>query len=90
MISADVLEKLTNRHKVSRAEVEMCFSNRTGRLLLDRREQHQTNPPTLWFLAPTNQGRMLKIVYIQQSELVDLKSAFEPNEAELSIYARHG
>lgn len=82
--------KLTHKHGVSRAEVEQCFFNVTGRLLTDVRAKHKSNPPTLWFLAPTNKGRLLKIVYIHNAPHIDLRSAFEPNAAEKEIYARHG
>lgn len=89
-ISNDVEQKLLNKHNVSRSEVEQCFFNRTGRLLMDNREEHKTNPPTLWFLAPTNKGRILKVVYIQVDTHIHLRSAFEPNTAEEQIYRRHG
>ena len=32
---------------------------------MDTREQHRSDPPTLWFVAPTSQGRLLKIVFIK-------------------------
>jgi len=89
-ISGEVLKKLTDKHKVDRHEVEQCFANRMGKLLTDVRARHKSNPPTLWFLAPTNKGRVLKIVYIQGNPHIDLRSAFEPNQAELTIYAKHG
>jgi hypothetical protein len=47
-------------------------------------------PPTLWFIAETNKGRMLKIVYIQYGSEIHLKSAFDPNVVEIGVYARHG
>ena len=89
-VSAAVERKLEERHQVTRRDVEQCFSNRAGRLLEDKRARHKTNPPTLWFIACTNRGRRLKIVYIQTGMLVDLKSAFEPNEEEERIYAKYG
>lgn len=55
-----------------------------------QRARHKTNPPTLWFLSKTNQGRILKVVYIQHGSKIDLKSAFEPNADEFAIYAKHG
>jgi hypothetical protein len=89
-ISADVLHKLEHKHTVTREEVEQCIANRTGNLLIDTREKHKTNPPTLWFLACTNKLRLLKIVYIQIGDTVELKSAFSPNQTEIDIYSRHG
>ena len=89
-ISADVLYKLEHKHYVTREEIEQCIANRTGKLLQDTREKHKTNPPTLWFLAYTNKLRLLKIVYIQIGNMVELKSAFSPNKTEIDIYSRHG
>lgn len=89
-ISGAVENKLKNKHQVERREVEHCFENRLGRLLEDTRARHKTQPPTLWFLAKTNQGRVLKVVYIQSGTMIDLKSAFEPNTAELMLYAKLG
>lgn len=89
-ISESVLKKLTDRHRVSRSEVEQCFKNRYGRLLLDDRALTKSDPPTLWFIAATNHGRSLKIVYIQKGSTVQLKTAYEPNDDESRIYTRHG
>lgn len=89
-ISSEILAKLAAKHDVSKSEVEQCFSNRGGRLLEDRRAKHKSNPPTLWFIAPTNKGRMLKIVYIQDGISITLRSAFPPNAQETDIYIRHG
>lgn len=90
VISTAVLEKLRSKHKVDVSEVQQCFLNRRGKLLFDTREQHKTNPPTLWFIAQTNRNRLLKIVYIQKGDEVLLKSAFEPNDIELTIYRQFG
>jgi uncharacterized DUF497 family protein len=87
-ISDDVLEKITKRHNVNILEVEQAFSNRYAGLLEDKRFQHKTNPPTLWFLAPTNAGRRLKIVYMQIGLEIHVKSAFEPNTEEERIYMK--
>ncbi|MDE2047383.1 MAG: ADP-ribosyl-(dinitrogen reductase) hydrolase [Betaproteobacteria bacterium] len=89
-ISAAVAMKLGNKHRVSRREVEQAFENRAGRLLKDQREQHRTDPPTLWFIAPSNKGRLLKVVYIQRGRAIELRTAYEPNEVERAIYAKHG
>jgi uncharacterized DUF497 family protein len=90
LISAKVLEKLKSKHGIARSEVEQCFINRTGKLLIDNRALRKTNPPTLWFISKTNKGRLLKIVYIQKGSEIHLKSAFDPIAIEISIYAKHG
>ena len=91
IISPAVLAKLQNKTpQVTKREVEQCFENKSGRLLRDTREKHRTDPPTLWFIAKTNQNRALKIVYIQIGADVHLKSAFEPNADEIFIYGKYG
>lgn len=89
-ISESVLRKLADMHNVTRTEVEQCFRNRLGRLLVDNRVLTKTNPPTLWFIACTNKARYLKIVYIQRGNIVELKTAYDPNDEETRIYRRYG
>ena len=89
-ISDGVLRKLEEQHNVTRTEVEQCFRNRLGRLLVDNRALTKTNPPTLWFVACTNKERNLKVVYIQRGNIVELKTAYDPNEEEIRIYKRFG
>lgn len=88
--SSSVLIKLGEKHGVTIREVEQCFENKCGVYLEDDREDHQTDPPTLWFVAPTNRDRMLKVVFIFIDGNVHIKSAFEPNGDELAIYEKHG
>lgn len=90
VVSEAVKTKLQKKHQVTLREVEHCFLKREGRLLYDNRALTKTNPPTLWFIAQTNQNRKLKIVYIQKGLQVILKTAYEPNEEELAIYERYG
>ena len=46
------------------------------------REEHRTNPPTHWFLAETCYGRLLKVVFVPDTNGKDIyiKTAYEPNE----------
>lgn len=89
-ISEEVLTKLNGKTPpVSRKEVEHCFANRVKGLLVDSRAHNQTTPSTLWFLAPTNQGRVLKVVYIQREQTIHLRSAYDPNHDEERIYEKY-
>jgi hypothetical protein len=90
VVSAAVQEKLATKHDVTIAEVEECFANRNGRFLMDTRSRHKSNPPTLWFIAPSDAGRNLKVVFIRKGNDLHLKSSFEPDDVELQIYARFG
>ena len=59
-VSPHVKEKLKEQHQVTMREVHQCFKNRVGKLLADTRELTKTDPPTLWFIALTNENRPLK------------------------------
>jgi hypothetical protein len=90
IISKKINAKLAERHGVAEHEVLGCFANRDGKMLLDSREKHASNPPTLWFIAETNQGRKLKVIFIQEGGDVYLRSAFPPDDNELRIYNKYG
>ena len=90
IICPNILEKLKNKHQVSRREVEQCFENRCGVYLEDTREDHQTDPPTLWFVAETNHKRLLKVVFLVLDGNVHIKSAYEANSVEVAIYEELG
>lgn len=85
-----IIEKLRDKHRVSVREVEQCFENRCGDYLIDDREDHATDPVTLWFVAPTNQDRLLKVAFIFENGNVHIKSAFEPGEAVIALYDKVG
>lgn len=67
-------------------EIEHCFENRVGNFVSDDREEHKTNPPTLWFVSPTNCGRLLKVIFIYVDGNIHVKSAFEPSQAVVKLY----
>ncbi len=90
IISAAVLLKLREKHSVSRREVEQCFENKCGSYIADDREEHRTDPATLWFIAPTNRDRMLKVVFIYLDGNVHLKSAYEADPDEIALYDQLG
>lgn len=90
-ISPKVREKLREKHNVTEAMIVQCFANRSGRDLFDTRAQHVTDPLTRWFIAETDYGVKLKVCYIfdPSTKLVDIKTAFPPNDVELGIYKKH-
>jgi hypothetical protein len=90
IISPKILEKLRDKHQVDPTEVSECFSNRCGKELEDTREDHATDPPTRWFIARTNHRRLLKLAYVCRGSNIYIRTAYEPNAEELSIYRRHG
>ena len=90
VISEQIKAKLRDRHTVTRNEVEQCFANKCGTYLEDTREDHQSDPPTLWFVAPTNRGRLLKVIFIYRNGKVFLRSAFEADQKAIRIYDQYG
>jgi uncharacterized DUF497 family protein len=89
-VSDAVIKKLHEKHHVTRVEVEECFYNRIKGLLEDTREQHKTNPATMWFIAETDEGRSLKVVFVElENETYEIKTAYEPNEDEVRIYEKY-
>lgn len=87
-ISEATLEKLRSKHDVTAREVEQCLENMEGPPLVDTREEHQSDPPTLWFISRTNKNRLLKVVYIQRGTIIHLRTCYEPNEQEMAIYSK--
>lgn len=94
--SDKIVEKLQEKHNVAVSEVLQCFKNRDPgkKFLTDTREDHKTDPATLWFLAETNGGRVLKVCFIPphagNGKSMEIKTAFEPNSDEIRIYAKFG
>lgn len=88
--SPELLHKLQEKHSVTRREVEQCFENRVGNYLEDDREEHRTDPPTLWFVAPTNYDRLLKIIFVFLDGNIYIKSAYEPSQKVIELYDRKG
>jgi uncharacterized DUF497 family protein len=90
IVSAAVLAKLREKHSVDLREVEQAFDNKCGLVLIDDREDHQTDPPTLWFVAPTNRDRMMKVIFIYIDGNMHLKSAYEADPDAIALYDELG
>lgn len=87
-ISPNVASKLQNRHRVTNTEVLECFMNRHGPVFRDTRREHDTDPPTMWFVAQTDRCRVLKIVYMEYPDHFAIKTAFEPTDGSDGLYER--
>jgi hypothetical protein len=85
-ISQRVLEKLKNKHGIERSEITECFCNRTGPYFADTRLEHQTNPPTYWFVAPNDKGRLLKVVFMRYPDYFEIKTVFVPTDGSDALY----
>ncbi len=88
-ISDRVKEKLAQKHNIQISEVIECFANGTNVFLEDLREEHKTNPPSQWFVAETDFGRKLKVVFIQDADgSISIKTAYIANPEEIRIYSK--
>lgn len=87
-ISKKIQAKLLDKHDVTEKEVHECFLNREGDSFKDIREEHLTDPPTLWFVAETNRRRKLKICYVHKDDQIMIKTAYPANAIEISLYER--
>jgi uncharacterized DUF497 family protein len=90
IIPSSILMKLRDKHSVSQREVEQCFENLCGTYLEDERENHKTDPATLWFIAETNESRTLKVVFIFLDGNIHIKTAYEPSPGAIALYDAKG
>lgn len=91
IISPKVRDKISEKDPpVTEIEIIECFANRSGVSLVDKREEHETNPPTQWFVAETNFGRKVKIMYIPTDEGIVIKSAYQAEDNIIRIYNKYG
>jgi len=89
-LSASIREKLAGkRPPVTEGEIIQCFGNQTHEPLTDTREEHLTDPLTRWFVAETDYGRDLKIMYIPKPDGIHIKSAYDATPNIIRIYMKH-
>lgn len=86
IFSQGIRDKLASKHSVSEDDVRECFANRSGQFLEDTREDHKTDPATLWFVAETNSGRRLKVIFVYRDGNIFIKSAYVAEEKSIRIY----
>lgn len=88
IITPTIEEKIKEKHGVSVMEVEEAFNQFDGHLIEDTRAQHKTRPPTVWFLAETYDGKLLKLVLIWDvtNARAILKTAYAPDQEEINLY----
>lgn len=91
VIAERIETKLKDKHQVTPDEVVQCFYNRVGRFLEDTREEHWTHPPTQWFIADTDAGRRLKVVFVEDEAAgnIHIKTAYKPVAIEEKIYDKY-
>lgn len=88
VFSPAIRSKLQTKHGVTEREVEQCFENLCGSFAIDDSPKHRTDPPTMFFVAPTNRGRHLKVVFVREHGNMYIKSAFDANATARAIYEK--
>ncbi|APB99052.1 hypothetical protein A4F89_06775 [Polynucleobacter asymbioticus] len=85
--SQSVLDHILEKHQLRRVDVEECFLNHVnGKYIEDNRAHNKTNPPTYWFISENHQCLTLKVICVFKDGCVYLRTAYPPNDVELSIY----
>lgn len=85
-VSTLVQQKLRDKHGVTLEQIKECFANREKGFLIDCREEHKTDPQTLWFISETDYGVKIKVVFMCIDNDIVIKTAYRPNNTELRIY----
>jgi uncharacterized DUF497 family protein len=69
-------------------DITACFRNREGGFATETRPEHVTVPPTLWFIAEDDKGRLLKVIfmYFTAGKEAHIKSAYEANDKQQKLY----
>ena len=87
IVSEKIALKLKTTHNVSIAEVYECLANLEGNPLEDTSEGNETDPLSIWFIAETDYGRVLKIViYPHLNGDYYLKTAFEAKQRHIELF----
>lgn len=88
VLSPHITAKLGTKHQVTEAEVKQCFYNVDGEYIEETALKHKTNPPSFWFLARTNQERLLKIIFTPRDGNIFIKSAYDANQTSIDLYMK--
>lgn len=89
LVATDAVKaKLLDERELYFEEVLEAWESCSGPWIIDDRERNKTKPPTVWALAWTDLGRLLKLVVIPHRDkgIAILRTAFEPDEDEVKIY----
>jgi hypothetical protein len=91
-IHRDIVSKCLIKHNVSESEINEAWQSYDGMVLVaDDREEHRTNPPTIWFVARTVGGRKLKVIVVIDTDGIGyLKSAYEANQRVINLFRSMG
>jgi uncharacterized DUF497 family protein len=83
-----IVSKLREKHKIEIEEVREAFLNYDGEFLKETRSEHQGENQKLWFISETDHDRILKIVFIEDQDQLDLITAYDPDEEDITYYEK--
>lgn len=84
-----VREKLERKHSVTVEEVKECFLNWSGVAFIDDSEEHFHDfPPSQWFVAETEKGRKLLVVFREENSDEWIVTAFDAGPTKIRNYER--
>mgnify|MGYP000334592896 CR=1 FL=1 len=93
IIPPDIEKKIgqDDHDNITVKEVHECFANHCGRYAYDKRPEHLdgSGQPSPWFVANTNHGRCLKIMFVHDGGDVYLKSAYPATVKVQDVYNRY-
>lgn len=93
LISDGVLTKIgaEDHGSLSRRDVEEAFANNSAGYCYEQHKEHFTpnGEPSLWFVAYTNHGVRLKVMFVREREDVHVKSAYPATDRVTAIFEKH-
>lgn len=89
ILSQRIKEKLADaNHRITERDISECFANRERRFVTDTREEHRTDPETLWFVAQNDYGVKIKVMFVRRDNDIYVKSAYRATEEVTAMYMR--
>jgi hypothetical protein len=77
-------KKVKENYGISFKEIKECFLNREKGFLIDERGKYDY--PSLGFVAKTDRGWKLKIIFVYNNGVYEVKAAYPAKEIEEKIY----
>jgi len=89
ILSQKIRDKIADdKHRVTERDIRECFANTTRGFVEDDREEHRTDPATMWFVSENNYGRRIKVMFVIREGDIYIKSAYPATDVVSAMYAR--
>ena len=88
-LSAAIRDKLSDsNHRITESDLLQCFANAERGFIEDDREEHRTDPRTLWFVSQINYGVKIKVMFVIRGSEIYIKSAYRATDTVSAMYDR--